>query len=127
MVAVQAFNRAVHYEARRADRHLIDEGVGPRVHTRLAELFVARGEKEKAAHHYVSSVEESGTSAIQFLRAASALTKLGDDSAAIACLEQSLHSNPTNAFIRHQLGVLLKKQGRNEEGERHLRESAALQ
>jgi tetratricopeptide (TPR) repeat protein len=117
--AVASFQRAIHYESRRADRHLYEEGVLRRAHLELADIFLHENRPEKALAECRAALESDPRSVTAVIKMAWCLSSLDRDAEAIACLREALRMQPENGQAHGALAIALRKTGKDEEARGH--------
>ncbi len=124
---------AIFYQAK---KHLdeLPPGHDPKINRTLAArhhelgLLYMRFERfAEANHEFKKSLNLDPSNAAVAIQVSKCLSKLGDRTAAITFLRQTISQNPNNAEARIQLGILLHSQQQIREAEREWRDALSLE
>lgn len=123
--AIKSLQAAAWFEAHRQDRERYEEHVFPRSNVRLAEIFLAQNNVEKALAHYHAAARAEPNSTV-LMKLSKCLTQAGRHAEAIPALSEALRLDPENPSIHHELGLAFRKLGQPAQAERHFTDERRL-
>ena len=123
--AIKSLQAAAYFEAQRQDRHLYEEQVFPRSNVRLAEIFMAKNDLEKASKYYFAAAKAKPNATV-LIKLSKCLAQANRHSEAVPALAEALRLDPENPSIHHELGLAFQKLGQTAQAERHFTDEQRL-